>query len=262
MEKRKEILNDFYTNSCDEDIRLIREKHSRVEFITTTRYIEKYLKEGDRILEVGAGTGRYSINYAEKGYRVNAIEFVKHNVDILKSKIRKGMDIVAEQGDALDLSRFEDNTFDVTLVLGPLYHLYNEVDQKKAIAEAVRVTKKDGIVAIAYLTSDSIMIDWALDGHLIDGQDKDFDDNFKMINYEEGVFAAFYIEEFKNMMKNFKIEFLHNVATDGMTYHIKDKIDNLTDEEFEVWIKYHMSTCEREDLQGYSNHMLYICRKI
>ena len=262
MERRKEILNDFYTNSCDEDIRLIREKHSRVEFITTTRYIEKYLKEGDRILEVGAGTGRYSINYAEKGYRVNAIEFVKHNVDILKTKIRQGMDIVAQQGDALDLSRFEDNTFDVTLVLGPLYHLYNENDQMQAIKEAIRVTKKGGIIAIAYLTSDSIMIDWALDGHLIDGQDKDFDDNFKMINYEEGVFAAFYIEEFKNIMKNFNIELLHNVATDGMTHHIKDKIDNLTDEEFEVWIKYHLSTCEREDLQGYSNHMLYICRKI
>ena len=262
MERRKEILNDFYTNSCDEDIRLIREKHSRVEFITTTTYVEKYLKKGDRILEIGAGTGRYSIYYAEKGYRVDAIEYVQHNIDILKSKIKKGMNINAQQGDALDLSRYDDNTFDVTLVLGPLYHLYNKNDQMQAIKEAVRVTKKDGIIAIAYLTSDSIMIDWALDGHLIDGQDKDFDENFKMINYEEGVFAAFYIEEFKNIMKNFKIEFLHNVATDGMTHHIKDRIDSLTDEEFEVWIKYHLSTCEREDLQGYSNHMLYICRKI
>lgn len=262
MERRKEILNDFFTNSCDEDIRLIKDKHSLVEFITTTKYIEKYLKEGNRILEVGAGTGRYSLYYAEKGFKVDAIEYVQHNVDVLKSKIKKGMNINAQQGDAVDLSRFAENTFDITLVLGPLYHLYNEKDQIQAIKEAIRVTKQGGIVAIAYLTSDSIMIDWALDGHLIDGQGKDFDDKFKMINYEEGVFSAFYVKEFKDIMSKFNVEYLNNIATDGISVHVKDKIDKLTDEEFQVWIKYHLSTCEREDLQGYSNHMLYICRKI
>ena len=40
------------------------------------------------------------------------------------------------------------------------------------------------------------------------------------------------------------------------------KADELTDEEFAVWMKYHFSTCEREELQGYSNHLLYICRKV
>ena len=261
MSNRKKFLNDFYINVCDEDARLIKNKHSRVEFITTTKYIEKYLKQGDKILEVGAGTGRYSLYYAEKGFEVNSIEYVKHNVEILKSKIQKTMKIKAEQGDALDLSRFADNTFDVTLVLGPLYHLYTLEDQKKAISEAIRVTKKNGIIMIAYLTSDSIIIDWALDGHLIDGQNRDFDKNFKIINYEEGLFAAFYIKEFKNLMKDFDIKYIKNIATDGISHHVKNQIDSLTDEEFEVWIKYHLSTCEREDLQGYSNHMLYICKK-
>jgi len=261
MSNRKKIINDFYANVCDEDNRLIKDKHSQVEFITTTKYIEKYLKQGDKILEVGAGTGRYSLYYAELGYEVNAVEYVNHNVKILKSKIKKGMKIKAEQGDALDLSRFEDNTFDVTLILGPLYHLYTLEDQKKAISEAIRVTKKNGIIMIAYLTSDSIMIDWALDGHLIDGQDIDFDKNFKMINYEEGLFSSFYVKEFKNLMKDFSVKYLKNIATDGISHHVDEKINKLTDEEFEVWIKYHLSTCEREDLQGYSNHMLYICKK-
>ena len=172
------------------------------------------------------------------------------------------MNIVAEQGDAVDLSRFENNTFDVTLVLGPLYHLYEDKDINKAIEEAIRVTKKDGIIAIAYLTSDSIMIDWALMGdHLINGYPNDFDDNFKMTRYPQGVFAPFYISEFKNIMSKYKVELLHNVATDGFTHHVKDKIDSLSKEEFEVWMRYHLSTCEREELQGYSNHMLYICKK-
>ncbi len=258
---RQEILNNFYNEDCAEDTRL-ESQHGQVEFLTTIKYIEEYLKPETKILEIGAGTGRYSLYYANKGYDVTAIEYVRHNVDILKSKIKDNMNIVAEQGDAVDLSRFENNTFDVTLVLGPLYHLYEDKDINKAIEEAIRVTKKDGIIAIAYLTSDSIMIDWSLMGdHLINGYPNDFDDNFKMTRYPQGVFAPFYISEFKNIMSKFNVELLHNVATDGFTRHVKDKIDSLSKEEFEVWMRYHLSTCEREELQGYSNHMLYICKK-
>lgn len=261
MANRENIINNFY-NNYDEDTRLVGSNHSRVEFLTTTHYIDRFLKPGMRILEVGAGTGRYSLHYATLGYQVNSIEFVQHNIDVLKSNIAEGMNITAQQGDALDLSRFDDNTFDVTLVLGPLYHLYNQADYNQAIAEAIRVTRPGGIVAFAYLTSDSIMVDWAIENHnLITGQNVDFDENFKIINYEEGVFAAFYVSEFCDMMSNYNVTFLHNVATDGITHHIKDRIDALTEEEFEVWMRYHLSTCERIDLQGYSNHMLYICTK-
>ncbi|MGN1227648.1 MAG: class I SAM-dependent methyltransferase, partial [Christensenellales bacterium] len=190
MTKRTEILTDFYTNDCSEDDRLIKDKHSTIEYRTTLEYIGKYLKSNDRILEVGAGTGRYAIHFAKQGYQVNAIEFVNHNLNILKSKITSDMNIKAEQGDAVDLSRFDDNTFDLTLVLGPLYHLYNKEDQNKAIAEAIRVNKKNGIIMIAYLTNDSVVISWALKKkHLIDGLGKDFDENFKMINYDEGIFS-------------------------------------------------------------------------
>lgn len=258
---RQEILNNFYNEDCAEDTRL-ESQHGQVEFLTTVKYVEKFLKTDSKILEVGAGTGRYSLYYANKEYDVTAIEYVQHNVDILKSKIKDNMNIIAEQGDAVDLSRFEDNTFDVTLVLGPLYHLYEDKDINKAIEEAIRVTKKDGIIAIAYLTSDSIMIDWALMGdHLINGYPNDFDDNFKMTRYPQGVFAPFYISEFKNIMSKFNVDLLYNVATDGFTHHVKDKIDSLSKEEFEIWMRYHLSTCEREELQGYSNHMLYICKK-
>lgn len=66
--------------------------------------------------------------YDCKGYDVSAVEYVQHNLEVLKSKIEDGMTIEAVQGDAVDLSEFADNTFDVTLVLGPLYHLYERDD--------------------------------------------------------------------------------------------------------------------------------------
>ncbi len=261
MEEREKILNAFYRDSCNEDERLLS-RHGSIEFLTTVRYVDKYLRPESRILEVGAGTGRYSVYYAEKGYDVTAVEYVESNLNILRSKITDRMTICAEQGDALDLSRFADRTFDVTLILGPLYHLYTREDQEKALGEAVRVTKDGGMIAVAYLSSDSVMVDWALkDHHLLDGYRKDFDENYKMINYPEGVFAAFYIDEFEEMMRRFPVVMEHNVATDGMARHVREEIDSLSDEEFAVWLDYHFSTCERVELQGYSSHLLYVCRK-
>ncbi|MBO5022669.1 MAG: class I SAM-dependent methyltransferase [Clostridia bacterium] len=259
MADRNKIIDDYY-NNYDEDRRLVKDQTHMVEFEVTTKYIEKYLKENHKILEVGAGTGRYSLYYANRGYDVTAIEFVQHNLDVLKSKITADMKIVAQQGDAVDLSRFEDNAFDMTLVLGPLYHLYEDADIRSAIAEAVRVTKKGGVVMIAYIPNDGVFSNWGV-SHLLDGYPKDFDENFRLRRYPEGVFATFYIEEFKQIMKEFDVEYLHNVATDGLVNIMSEKINNLSKKEFDVWVKYQLSICERADLQGFSGHALYICRK-
>lgn len=106
------------------------------------------------------------------------------------------------------------------------------------------------------------MIDWALKkGHLVDGYKNQFTSDFKMTSVPEEVFRVFYIDEFKQLMAKYPLEYLKNVATDGMAHHMKEEIDALSQEEFEIWMKYHLSTCEREDLQGYSNHMLYIGKK-
>ena len=263
MNDRNEILNKFYNEICNEDTRL-DQKHRKLEFLTTDRYVQKYLKPNCRILEVGAGTGRYSLYYASQGYKVNSIEYVQHNLDVLKSKITDNMNIVAEQGDAIDLSRFEDNIFDIVLVLGPLYHLYTEEEINKCINEAKRVCKNNGIMMFAYLPNDSIMISWALlKGHLKFGYDnKRFDQNFKIISEPSEIMRAFYIDELEKIMNSNNIEKINNISTSGVAPHFRNIIDNLSEEEFEIWKNYHFSSCERKEVQGYSTHMLYIGKKI
>ena len=258
---REKLINDYYSN-YEEDERFSKDNYHCIEYIVTKLYIEKYLKHGDRILEVGAGTGAYSIHYASLGYKVNSIEYSKHNLEILKSKITDDMDIVAEQGDAVDLSRFEDNTFDMTLVLGPMYHLYEDSDINKAISEAIRVTKKDGIIVLAYITNDGVFVRWGLQkDHLLDGYPNSYDDNFTMSRKPEEIFSTFYIQEFKDIMSKYDVEHLHDVATDGLAPILGDKLNSLSKEEMDVWLRYQISRCEREDLQGYSCHMLYMCKK-
>ncbi len=73
-----------------EDTRLNHSKAARVEFLTTVRYIERYLKEGDRILDIGAGAGEYSLYFARKGYEVSALELADANIAAFRKKAYSG----------------------------------------------------------------------------------------------------------------------------------------------------------------------------
>ena len=116
MDKVEEILENYYSQG-KENNRLTEDKAHMVEFLTTIRYIDKYLKKGDKILDIGAGTGIYSLYYAEKGYKVDAIELTNANIEEFKENIKPEMDIKLEKGNALDLSKYKDKTFDITLLL-------------------------------------------------------------------------------------------------------------------------------------------------
>ena len=117
-----QYLTQFY-NHYDEDSRLAV-RHGSVEFLTTMRYIAKYSKPGDRVLEIGAGTGRYSHALARQGYAVDAVELIEHNIDVFRKNTLPTETITITQGNALDLSAFPDDRYDITLLLGPLYHLF------------------------------------------------------------------------------------------------------------------------------------------
>ena len=120
QKNRAKIIDEFYS-SISEDVRLEKSRQGQLEYFVTMNYIHKFLKPGDRVLEIGAGTGRYSVALAKEGYKVSSIELVESNLDKLKKNARGLDNIEAYQGDALDLSRFADNCFDVTLSFGPMY---------------------------------------------------------------------------------------------------------------------------------------------
>lgn len=105
--KTNQYIIDYY-NSYDEDSRL-SPKHGTVEFLTTMRYIEKYIKPGSRVLEIGAGTGRYSHALARQGYMVDAVELVPHNIEVFRRHMLPTEHITITQGNALDLSAFPDD---------------------------------------------------------------------------------------------------------------------------------------------------------
>ena len=149
INKYKDIIINKYAE-YDEDARLVNDRGHNVEYLTTMRYIQKFLKPGDKILEIGAATGRYSIALAKMGYDVTAVDLVPKHVEIMKSKARRLKNFRCMVADVLDLSMFEDKSFNMVLNFGPMYHLFEKKDKKQAIKETVRVTAKGGICMFAY----------------------------------------------------------------------------------------------------------------
>ena len=257
-------LNEFYSH-YDEDGRLSK-KHGSVEFLTTMRYIGKYIKPGDRVLEVGAGTGRYSHALARQGYTVDAVELIGHNIDVFQNNTQPGENISITQGNALDLYAFSDNTYDITLLLGPLYHLYTKEDKRQALREAIRVTRPGGVIFAAYVISDGCLLDEGfLRGNinvaeyvktgLLDGE------TFAAKSEPKDLFELVRKEDVDELMRDFPTTRLHYVASDGCALLLRDTIDAMDDDAFALYLNYHFATCERADLLGVTSHALDVFRK-
>ena len=262
INKYENFVKTYYNNSTEDDRLRFRKSH-RIEYITTMHYIKKFAKKGCKILEVGAGTGVYSVELAKMGYDVTAVELVESNVEVLKKNAEGIKNIRCLQGDALDLSRFNDKEFDIVLNLGPMYHLYTAKDKKKAISESLRVCKNSGICMFAYLTHSSIFWSYGIIKKHIKELSCNMTSKGVIKDIPEEIFCSYYNEDFNKQFEKTKSRHIVSVATDGLAQLMREYMnrEDFTEEEYELFIKWHLSTCERLDHQGLSSHMLYICQK-
>ena len=261
MSKRIEMINSFY-DGYREDVRLNKSRHGQLEYLTTMHYINKMTAANTSVLEIGAGTGRYSIALAKKGYNVTAIELADKNLEILEENAKGIKNLHCYQGDALDLGRFDDNSFDLTLVLGPMYHLYTKEDMSKALNEALRVTKPEGIIMTAFLSIYAIMHNDYLQGNFVEGFKENFTEDFKVKHFTEQLFTGFYIDEFEALFDTLHVKHITTIATDSILELAEMTKDfAMSNEDFDLFAKYHLHNCERREYLGSSSHLLHICKK-
>lgn len=259
-----QYIIDFY-NQYDEDSRLVS-KHGTVEFLTTMRYIEKYMKPGSRVIEIGAGTGRYSHALARQGYAVDAVELVEHNIEVFHRNTLSTENITVTKGNALDLSAFPSDQYDITLLLGPLYHLYTLEDKRQALREAIRVTKPGGVVFAAYVISDGCLLDEGFHRGNINVAEYTRNglldaDTFAAKSEPKDLFELVRKEDIDELMSVFSTTRLHYAASDGCALFMREAIDKMDHDTFGLYLKYHFATCEREDFLGVTSHSIDIFRK-
>lgn len=262
MPDRKEMVSGFY-DRADEDTRLLRSRHGQLEYAVTMHYIHRFASPGDRVLEVGAGTGRYSVALAKEGMHVTAVELAESNLDVLRRNGRGVDRLRCLQGDAVDLGAFADGSFDTVLVLGPMYHLYEEEDVGRAIDEAVRVTRKGGILLFAFLSVFGIMYANYFRGNWAAGQQENFTEDNRVRHFREQLFTGYDVTEFEQLFEGKPVRHITTVGTDGMLEAIGDSPDfSITDRDFPAFADWYLAFAEKRELLGATSHLLYICQKL
>lgn len=250
-------LNDYY-NKFNEDKRL-KTRHGRVEFIVTMKYIEEILKnyKKPKILDLGAGCGAYSIPLSEY-YDVTALELVKHNLKVIE---KNSQNIKLIHGNATNLSMLEDNSFDVILIFGPMYHLISTEEKLKCLNEAKRVLKKNGTILVSYIMNDYAIIRHGFkDRHILEETDK-IDDSFHIISKEDDLYSYVRLDDIDNLNRLANLRRIKIISQDSISNYMREYINKLNDKEFELFIKFQLSICERYEMLGLSTHVLDILKE-
>lgn len=256
-------------NKFNEEKRL-DSRHGQVEYITSMKYIHIYLEELKKeskksvdeikILDIGAGTGKYSVPLADEGYDVSAVELVKHNLGLLKAK---NSAVKAYQGNALKLKRFDEGQFDMALLFGPMYHLFSYEDKLKALTEAKRVVRPGGIILVAYLMNEYSVITYAFkEQHIMEClKEGRLTEDYHTVSQEKDLYDYMRTEDIERLNNEAGLTRIKIISPDGAANYIRPYLNRLTDEEFNEFIKYHLSTCERTDMLGAAAHTLDILRR-
>lgn len=255
----RELVN--YYNKFNEDKRLSR-RHGIVEFETAIKYINMYLSklENAKILDVGAGTGRYCMYFSNLGYDVTAIELVKHNLRVIEKNCPS---VKSYLGNAIDLSGFESNSFDVVILFGPMYHLISFEDKVKALNEAKRVVKDNGYIFISYYMNDyAIMKHGFIDKNIkVAFEKENVNEEFHVVSKENDLYSFVTMKEIDKLRNECKLVRKKIISQDGLTDYFRREINSLDEEEFNLYLKYHFSICEKYEFLGTSSHVLDILKK-
>lgn len=279
-----------YYNKFHEEHRLTT-RHGQVEFRTTLHYIEeaiRWLSDAERrietdydwksvknradrvglglstsplkIADIGAGTGRYSVELCHRGYDVTAVELVKHNLEILRAKHEN---IKTWQGDARNLSFLDDKSFDITLLFGPLYHLHGDEEKLKALAEARRITKKGGIILVAYVMNEYSVISYCFKEHKWSevAAKGGLSPDFHTICTEEDLYDYVRLEDIDRLNKAAGLERIKIISADGAADYMRRELNEMSEEEFEAFCSFHLAIAERSELVGAGSHCVDILQK-
>ena len=270
MNDDKNLRDTYLKQYSDgiEETRLSCSKAANAEFLVTLYYISKYLHPGARVIDIGAGVGAYAKELSHKGYMVDALDLHPINVEKMKSIFKNEKNIKVFQADARDLSAFQENSYDIVLVMGPIYHLHNTEERLRAIEEAVRIAKSGAPIFVAFCLQDAPLIQYIF-------QSENPALEIGTIGYERE--TAMVTE---NKGSSIKLDTLDKVkelidmackvlsvtrgpifSQDGLSNIIRREINKMSEESYHEWIQYLIATAERSDLMGYSNHIVQILIK-
>jgi S-adenosylmethionine-dependent methyltransferase len=262
-------ISAFYNgNPQGEHERL--ERH-QLEYDLTWRYLKKYLPTRGSILEVGAATGRYTLDLARKGYQVTAVDISLNLLEFnhqaaAAAKLLKKIRYV--HADARQLPDKVGDDFHAALLMGPLYHLVHELDRILALQQAHARLRPGGIIVTTFVSrfglfSDLLktMPEWITERKEVQsvlaiGRDPE--------DYPRGGFRGYFATptELAPLHESFGFETLVVAASEPIIGADDESYNKLTGRQRRLWLDQLFEMSTEPSIIGASRHLLYIGRKV
>ena len=268
MREETEAIRAHYNASPQREWDRLKKYHPYEKYITVNM-MDRYIRPGDVILDIGGGPGHYSIHYARKGHAVTLVDLSGENVRFAKKKARQyGVKITAIQGNALDLSCFPDNSFGSVFLMGPLYHLMNQESRIRAAGEAARVLKPGGYLFSSFILmfggviyglrelQETIL--WPEEQPLYDIAAKDESLSFEAFTHAHMTT----VKEAKNLLA--AIPGLQTETVFGQESILAPYRNVLSRSPKKVrmaWYDYALRYCEKEEYLTHTEHLMIVSRK-
>lgn len=265
MDETLKTIQDYYNANVENEWNRIA---GRPEFLLTCRMLDRYIKPGDVILDIGGGPGRYSLYLAQKGCDVTLLDLSPENTKFAAERaIERGLTIKTISGDAREADKLALGQYDHVLLMGPMYHLLEEQDRITAINASLCLLKPSGIIFISFLNMFSGIIYYMK--HLPNiSDDPGCDEYVKKVvagkSFGSDAFTKAFFMDLRDVlpfMAQFPLEKLHYFGQEGVTAPCEINIMSQDNEAINMWLDLSESLWEREEFLNYSEHLMYVGRK-
>jgi S-adenosylmethionine-dependent methyltransferase len=267
MEDISDITEYYNREAESEHTRL--ERH-QLEYDLTWRYLERYLPPQGHLLEVGAATGRYTLELARRGYQLTAVDLSEVQLERNRQQLAaEGLEawVRLSVADARNLHAVTEKEFDAVLLMGPLYHLVLEADRKLALQAVFDRLKPGGVIISAFISRLGILGDLMKNVTAwIEKQDevrsvmnagKDSD------HYPRGSFRGYFarVDEIAPLHEALGFETLALAGVEPGISADDESYNRLEGAQRKLWLDLLDQVSQEPSIIGASRHLLYVGRK-
>ena len=243
------------------------------EFPLTTYMMEKYIKPGDTVLDIGGGPGRYSIHFAKMGCKVTLVDLSDGNIALAREKAKEcGVEFETHVCNCLELDKLDLGMFDHVFLMGPLYHIAEKSGKEKAVRQALSHLKTGGELFCSFILDFSglindmkygpglITVDMA-DPFLRRLVDESIVGDKDLSETRFGPFSFINQKQIEPFMAQFGLEKLELFGQEGILAPCETIIRDYPEEELNMWIEIAKRLLGKPEYLSWSEHAMYVGRK-
>lgn len=266
-----EDVRAHYDSAAAIEWERLNNPYSRVEFLSTVSMIDKYFSENGRVMDIGSGPGRYSLELLKRGYQVELLDLSKEELNLAEKLIAQaGFEADAYHCmSATELQSFNNSFYDNLLILGPMYHLHEEHDRLKVLDDAYRMLKPGGTALLAYINTwgalKASVYEFPQSFEDINHIDRYLNGNLKF-SKEESFTATFFTTPILAMAEIEKtaFEIISYAGAESFLSGTQQSLKELSQKNpisYENYVQRAVANCEAIQYRDATEHLLFVLKK-